>query len=158
MNINFNPDSLAASNKEILMNGDISIHLRTNTSMGNTYENSPQNQMFNIIESNFHPSYNSEEYISDTIQSVIKQTYKDWEMIIEDDFSSDNSYEHIKETFTQSKYPFKIVRHTQNKGVAESRNTIIKLAKGEFIAFFDDDDFSYPKRLERQLLCILEYE
>ena len=61
VNINFNPDSLAISNKKILMNEDISIHIRTNTSMGNTYENSPQNQMFNILESNFLPSYNVEE-------------------------------------------------------------------------------------------------
>ena len=61
VNINFNPDSLTTSNKEILMNGDISIHIRTNTSMGNTYENSPQNLMFNLLESNFLPSYNAEE-------------------------------------------------------------------------------------------------
>tara|TARA_Y100001954_G_C15806447_1_gene602894 strand:+ start:1952 stop:2830 length:879 start_codon:yes stop_codon:yes gene_type:complete len=60
LNINFNPDSLSINNEGILMDGDISIHLRINTNLGNTYENSPQNQMFNISESNFLPLYNIE--------------------------------------------------------------------------------------------------
>lgn len=94
--------------------------------------------------------FNSETFISETINSIINQTYKNWELILVDDYSIDNTLE-IAQSF-QGKYPnISIIKNQTNLGAAMSRNQGILKAKGEFIAFLDADDLWKPEKLERQL-------
>ena len=102
-------------------------------------------------------SYNSEKYISRAINSAINQTTKIDEIIIVDDNSSDKSYEIIKE-YTK-KYNFiSCYKNDQNHGVAYSRNKLLNLCKSEYVVFFDDDDYSDPKRVYYQIKRILDYK
>ncbi len=94
------------------------------------------------------PIYNVEKYVAEAINSVIEQTYDDWELIIVDDVSPDDSLA-ICTLFTDER--IKIVRHTVNKGLAGARNTGIDAATGEFVAFLDSDDMWQPTKLERHL-------
>ncbi len=96
------------------------------------------------------PSYNCEEFISDTINSVISQTYENWEMIIVDDCSSDSSTE-IIERYILKDDRIKLLRNEINSGPAVSRNNAINEAKGKYIAFLDADDFWMPEKLESQI-------
>lgn len=96
------------------------------------------------------PSFNSSKYIEQTIQSVLSQTYENWELIIVDDCSTDNSVEVIS-AFTVNNSKIKLVELQSNSGAAEARNKAIGLAKGEFIAFLDSDDIWKPNKLEQQL-------
>jgi len=94
------------------------------------------------------PTYNYEQYLARTIKSVLKQTYKNIEIIICDDGSTDNTREIIK----KFKHHKKIRCYYQsNQGPASARNLGIKKAKGEFIAFLDSDDYWLPKKIEKQL-------
>lgn len=105
------------------------------------------------------PSYNSNRFIKNTIESVLKQTYTEWEMLIVDDCSSDNSVEIINE-FVTIDSRIKLIINTENKGAAESRNVAIRQATGRFIAFLDSDDLWYPNKLEKHLEFMLrnDYE
>lgn len=96
------------------------------------------------------PVYNKERYLANTIESIINQSYKDWEIILVDDCSTDNSAKTISR-YTE-KYP-NIVYHKQEKngGAAVARNTALTLAKGRYAAFLDADDEWYPNKLEKQL-------
>ena len=86
------------------------------------------------------PVYNSEEYIGRCLQSILNQTYNNFEILVVNDGSKDNSLKIIKEY--ENKYPDKIISINQeNKGVSITRNESIKKANGEFIMFVDDDDF-----------------
>lgn len=96
------------------------------------------------------PNCNTEKYIGDTIMSVLNQTYENWEMIIVDDCSKDNSITIINK-FLKIDNRIKLVRLKENKGAAVSRNKAISLAKGKFIAFLDSDDLWMPTKLEEQL-------
>ena len=96
------------------------------------------------------PSFNSSLYIVRTIQSVLNQTYKNWEMIIVDDYSLDNSVEVITKYVNEYKQ-IKLVQFESNKGAAEARNAAISMANGEFIAFLDSDDLWKPEKLVRQI-------
>lgn len=91
------------------------------------------------------PMYNYGKYLGETIQSALNQTYKNFEIICVDDCSSDNSIE------VASKYPVKIIRHEINKGLAETRNTGIKAAKGEYILPLDSDDWIHKDFLKYTL-------
>ena len=93
-------------------------------------------------------SYNYEEYIKETIESVLSQTYTNWEMIIVDDGSKDNSEKYIKEY--QEIYPSKIIYlEKENGGLSDARNYGIRYATGEYIAFLDSDDWwTHDKVLE----------
>ncbi|MBU2541424.1 MAG: glycosyltransferase family 2 protein [Candidatus Omnitrophica bacterium] len=93
-------------------------------------------------------TYNRSFVIKRAIESVLKQTYKDLEIILIDDASSDNTHEIIS-SITDDRV--KLVRHDKNKGVAVSRNTGLKNSKGEFITFLDDDDEWLPEKLQTQL-------
>lgn len=92
-------------------------------------------------------SYNYSEYISETIKSVLAQTYSDWELIIVDDFSTDNSIEKIKPFCEQDKR-IKLICHDKNKGLIQSIKTGLKYAQGEWIAFLESDDTFLPNTLE----------
>ncbi len=95
------------------------------------------------------PSYNSAEYIEETIQSVLNQTYEKWELIIVDDFSSDNTVS-IIESFISLDSRIKLIKNTENKGAAFARNTAILESKYSYLAFLDSDDIWVRQKLEKQ--------
>lgn len=97
-----------------------------------------------IITANF----NSANFIGDTIESVLKQTYTDWEWIIIDDCSTDNSVEIIKK-YTDSR--IKLIVLEKNQGAAIARNYGLKSACGRYIAFIDSDDLWLPNALEKRI-------
>ena len=96
------------------------------------------------------PMYNSEKFIEATIKSVINQTYKDWEMIIVDDCSTDNSPNIVK-PYVENDSRIKYIRVEFNQGVSHARNLALKQASGQFIAFLDSDDIWNEKKLEKQI-------
>lgn len=101
------------------------------------------------------PVYNAEQFLSETIESVKNQTYQNWEMILVDDCSKDNSADIIKE-FQNTDDRIKYIRLEKNSGASVSRNTGITNAKGRFIAFVDSDDIWNPDKLEKQVSYMLE--
>ena len=101
--------------------------------------------------------FNSQKSIKNAIFSALRQTWRPIEIIIIDDCSSDNGFQIIKELADKNDL-ISYFRNKVNKGVAYSRNKIIKNSKGKFIAFFDSDDVSLPTRLSEQYFRILEYE
>lgn len=94
------------------------------------------------------PCYNGEKFIGDTIKNVLNQTYKNWELIIVDDCSTDSSCE-IVEHYLNNK--IRLIKNTYHKGIAKTMNKGIKVATGDFIAFLDQDDAWHPKKLDLQL-------
>jgi len=93
--------------------------------------------------------YNSEKYLREAVLSVLGQTYKDFEFIIINDGSTDNSLKTLKE-FEDQDSRIKLISR-ENKGLVDSLNEGIKMAQGEYIARMDADDISVPERLEKQL-------
>ena len=94
------------------------------------------------------PSYNREHLVGRAIKSVLDQTYQDFELIVIDDASTDNTEEVVK-SFNDER--IKYLKHDENKGGAAARNTGIKVARGEYIAFQDSDDEWLPVKLEKQM-------
>lgn len=99
------------------------------------------------------PVYNKEHYVFETLQSLLEQTFSDWEAIVIDDGSKDNSADIVKcikdpriQFFQQS-----------NHGVSYTRNKGIEMARGEFIAFLDADDTWFPDYLETVVRLSLQY-
>jgi len=103
-----------------------------------------------MIVSIVTPSHNAEHFISDTIDSVLNQTYQDWEMIIVDDCSSDNSVQ-IIDKYVQKDKRIKLIKSDKNLGPAQTRNKAIESSSGKYIAFLDADDMWMPHKLEKQL-------
>lgn len=107
------------------------------------------------------PSWNTACFIAESIQCVIDQTYQDWELIIVDDCSSDNTDE-VVYSFMNDKR-IKYLHNEKNSGAALTRNRAMREAKGEWIAFLDSDDLWMPEKLEKQLEfmknrgCFLSY-
>lgn len=95
------------------------------------------------------PSYNTAEYIAESIQSVLEQSYTDWELIVVDDCSTDNTDEVIKPYLTDGR--IKYFKNGKNSGAAVSRNHALREAKGKWIAFLDSDDLWMPDKLEKQI-------
>ena len=96
------------------------------------------------------PSYNCAAFIGETIESILSQTYENWELIITDDCSTDNSCDVISE-FCSKDQRIKLLRLDKNSGAGVTRNNSIKAAMGRYIAFCDSDDRWYPDKLARQL-------
>lgn len=96
------------------------------------------------------PLFNSEKYIRECIDSVLSQTYCKWEMIIVDDYSTDNSYS-IAEEFVKIDKRIKLFKLSKNMGSGVARNFAIEKAKGSIIAFLDSDDLWHPQKLELHL-------
>ncbi|MDO5331720.1 MAG: glycosyltransferase [Bacillota bacterium] len=98
------------------------------------------------------PTYNCGKYILDSIDSVLAQTYTNWELIIIDDCSTDNTKEIvdcvIKENLNKS---IAVYQNETNKGVSFSRNYAVSKARGEYIAFLDSDDMWMPDKLQKQV-------
>lgn len=100
------------------------------------------------------PLYNKEEFIENSLNSVLTQTIQDFEIIIIDDCSTDRSLSIVKQ-FTDKR--IKIIEHPKNKGLSASRNTGIKTANAEYIAFLDADDLWKPGFLEKIEFLIENY-
>lgn len=100
------------------------------------------------------PCYNGSKYIAETINSVLSQTYSNWEMIIVDDGSKDDSAKIIK-TFCEKDKRIKLIQQ-QNGGSANARNHAIREAKGQYIALLDSDDLWETNFLEAQLKFMKE--
>lgn len=96
------------------------------------------------------PSYNCCDFIGATIESIQSQTYRNWELIITDDCSTDNSRELI-ESYAKNDSRIKLLALRENSGAGIARNTSIKEAKGKYIAFCDSDDRWSPEKLDKQL-------
>lgn len=100
------------------------------------------------------PAYNAEDFIAETLDSILCQTYKNIEVLVVDDGSQDNTPQ-IVETFAQNN-PNIIIWRQQNKGVASARNLAIEKSKGEYIAPIDADDIWFPEKLEKQMQVMLK--
>lgn len=96
------------------------------------------------------PCFKAEKYLQDTYLSLVNQTYKNWEWIIVDDFSPDNSWNLIVSIASKDER-VKAVRLSQNSGPSVCRNKGLELSRGEYIAFLDADDQWLPEKLEKQL-------
>lgn len=111
--------------------------------------------MINDLVSIIMPSYNTAKYIEESVNSVLAQTYTNWELLIVDDCSTDNTME-ILSKFADNR--IRIFRNEQNSGAAVTRNKALREAKGRWIAFLDSDDLWLPEKLEKQLLFMQKYD
>lgn len=96
------------------------------------------------------PTYNCARFIAETIESVLAQTYSDWEMIIVDDCSNDNTKE-VVEKYQERDSRIQYHCLEINSGAAVARNLALSLAKGKWIAFLDSDDLWQPEKLSKQI-------
>ena len=110
--------------------------------------------MNNELVSIITPSYNTAAFIEETIKSVQSQTYTNWEMIIVDDYSKDNTDEVVEKYFSDSR--IKYIKNEKNGGAAVSRNRALREAKGRWIAFLDSDDLWEKEKLEKQIAFMKE--
>ena len=94
------------------------------------------------------PAYNSARFIGEAINSVLAQTYTNWELLIVDDCSKDSTAE-IVAAFSDPRIHYQ--RNVNNMGAAETRNQALKRAQGRYIAFLDSDDLWEPEKLEKQI-------
>ena len=99
------------------------------------------------------PSYNTAPYISSSIQSVINQTYNNWELIIVDDCSTDNTEDVLSEIKDER---IRFFKNEKNSGAAVSRNKALREAKGQWVAFLDSDDLWMPDKLEKQIRFMMD--
>lgn len=104
----------------------------------------PNNSLVSIIS----PTYNCGRFIAKTIESVLAQTYQNWELLIVDDCSTDNTKE-VVARYADPRIKYHCLEH--NSGAAVARNTALKMAKGRWIAFLDSDDLWLPEKLEKQI-------
>ena len=104
----------------------------------------------NNLVSIITPSFNSSKYIKETVDSVLRQTYENWELIIVDDGSKDSSANIIKD-LTNTDTRIKGFYLDKNIGAAEARNVAILQAKGKYIAFLDSNDLWELEKLEKQI-------
>ncbi len=98
------------------------------------------------------PVHNREALIDRAVDSVLAQTHGDFELLVVDDASTDGTVARLLARVPDPR--LRLLRHEVNRGAAAARNTAIKAARGEFIAFLDSDDEWLPEKLERQLACM----
>ena len=101
------------------------------------------------------PSYNSAKYISETVRSVQNQTYDDWEMIIVDDCSQDNTCE-IIESFIEKDNRIRLIKQETNQGAGAARTLAMRNSTGKYIAYLDADDIWLPDKLEKQIKFMIQ--
>ena len=101
------------------------------------------------------PCYNAERYVAQSIESVLAQTYQNWELLITDDGSTDKSVEIVSKYCTTDDR-INILVPDEHQGIARTRNMSIARAKCKFVAFLDSDDIWYPEKLEKQVSYMLE--
>ncbi len=100
--------------------------------------------------------YNGEKTMERAIDSIIAQTYIDWELIICDDCSTDDTYK-IASEYAEKDNRIKVIQNEKNMRLAYSLNHCLSVAKGEYIARMDDDDISLPERFEKQVKYLDEH-
>lgn len=100
------------------------------------------------------PTYNGAKYITRAVYGILNQTFTDFELLIIDDGSTDNTLE-VLSVIKDSR--IRVYQNDQNRGVAYTRNRGIELARGDFLAVNDVDDYSYPQRLEMQIKFLLSH-
>lgn len=103
------------------------------------------------------PTWNCAKFICETIRSIQSQTYKNWELIISDDCSTDGTREVIK-PYMDEDGRIKYICNERNSGAAITRNNALKVAHGRWIAFLDSDDLWLPEKLEKQVAFMAENE
>jgi teichuronic acid biosynthesis glycosyltransferase TuaG len=106
--------------------------------------------MIDDLVSIIMPAYNAEKYIEEAIQSVLKQTYTNWELIIVNDCSNDKTEQIIKK-YREQDERIKVHSLSENHGVANARNIALQNAVGRYIAFLDSDDIWLHEKLEKQI-------
>lgn len=99
------------------------------------------------------PCYNAEKYIADAVNSILCQTYEQFELIIIDDGSTDRSLMYIYDLKEKDKR-IKVIKNETNRGISYSRNRGLKESEGEYIALMDADDIAYPNRLADQVSAL----
>lgn len=109
------------------------------------------NRLVSIIT----PSFNCADYIGQTIESILAQTYPEWELLVTDDCSTDNSRDIIR-GYADCDKRIRLFELDKNSGAGVARNNSIKEAKGRYIAFCDSDDRWYPDKLQKQLAFMAE--
>jgi glycosyltransferase involved in cell wall biosynthesis len=102
------------------------------------------------------PVYNAGEFLVESLQSVVNQTYKNWELIAVDDKSTDNSLEILKE-FAKQDRRIRVFRNKKQKHVAATSSFALTKCRGEFIARMDADDISMPRRFEKQVAFLQKH-
>jgi len=101
------------------------------------------------------PFFNNQETLANAIKSVLIQSFKNWELILIDDGSTDRSY-HIANELARVDSRIKLISDGENKGLIHRLNQIIDLARGTYIARMDSDDMMMPNKLERQMKILIE--
>jgi glycosyltransferase involved in cell wall biosynthesis len=101
------------------------------------------------------PAYNVEKYISETIESILSQSFQDFEFIILDDCSTDNTFK-ISTEYAKKDNRIKVFKNDKNLGIAGNRNKLLTLASGEYLAWQDSDDISLSDRLQKQVKVLDE--
>ena len=101
------------------------------------------------------PAYNSEEFISTTIDSIITQTFTNWELIVVNDGSTDKT-QSIVEEYLEKDNRIKLLNHIKSQGAGITRNKAIEESRGDYIAFLDADDKWKPEKLEKQVKLLQE--
>ena len=104
--------------------------------------------MANNLVSIIMPTYNCGRFIKESIDSVLAQTYTDWELLIVDDCSTDDTTD-VVASFKDPRIHYQCNEH--NSGAAVTRNTALRMAKGRWVAFLDSDDLWLPNKLETQI-------
>lgn len=102
------------------------------------------------------PTYNCGKFIAETIDTVLAQTYSNWEMIIVDDVSTDNT-EEIVTQYMEKDSRIKYKKLDENSGAAVARTTAMKMAEGQYMAFLDSDDLWTSDKLDKQLAFMKEH-
>lgn len=102
------------------------------------------------------PLFNCAGYLDRTVKSVLSQSFQDWEMIMVDDCSTDDSFS-VANSYAMQDGRIRVIRLPENSGAAVARNTAIKAARGRYIAFLDSDDQWLPHKLETQLRFMEEH-
>lgn len=103
------------------------------------------------------PCFNASETLGKTVVSIMEQTFPDWELLLVDDCSSDDTCKKAK-AFSAKDSRIKLIRQPQNGGAARARNAGIDLAKGRYIAFLDADDSWHPEKLQHQLALMKRHK
>jgi teichuronic acid biosynthesis glycosyltransferase TuaG len=96
------------------------------------------------------PTFNSEKFISETIQSVQKQSYRNWEMLLVDDGSTDKTVEIIQQ-FIEDDHRIHLFRLVKNSGASKARNEAIKKVQGDYMTFLDADDIWFPDFIQNSI-------
>lgn len=99
------------------------------------------------------PAFNVEPYVAEALESLVRQSYPDLEIVVVDDGSSDGTVA-IAERFSARDHRVRVLSHSRNRGLYAARNTGIQAATGEYVALLDADDVAYPDRIARQVAAL----